>query len=248
MLSSGMPSHRLPRDSAPYIRLKEIIAARGLSVTDLALALGLSRAAVYRSLSKNSGLEHYWVPIARWLNISLDWLLAGKLGSAPVELIDMTAAAALSDTETITSGRIIGLVDQAPTEHWPIKKVESYVAARGRWGLRLTEAIPPMLNAGDVLVLDAPFDEHLGDSRSIVQDGDFVAVQGEDGTVTIGRVQKESKRGWYVITSLAAGGKTTVWTESDIHQMHCITGIEIRPRIESQETVDERANVQPDSK
>ena len=226
-----MPSHKLPRDPAPYDRLTELLKMRDHSVADLALAMGLGRAAVYRTLSKKSGLESYWVRIAEWLNISLEWLLAGKPGAAPTEFVDTSVMAAFSDTETITSGRIIGTISEKPNGLWPSPHMESYFAGRGRWGLRLEVAIAPLLNPGDVLVLDPPMEVHTGDSTGNINNGDFVAAQGKDGEITVGRVLLDSRRDWYVVTSLT--GKTTVWTQADIHKIYRITGVEFKPRIET---------------
>ena len=234
-----MPAQRIRRNHAPYIRLKELLAARELYVADLSLAVGLSRPAIYRSLSKHSGLEHYWMEIAEWLKISLDWLIAGKPSAAPIEFIDVTAAAAFSDTEVIISGRVIGSGGHKPTECWPIKTEKTYVASRGRWAVQMEDKICLELNAGVILALDIPMDEHLGDSRSIVSNGDLVVVQVKDGTVNVGKVQKESKRGWYVIT----GEKTTVLTDDDIHRMHIITSIDLIARVENAEKKqDEQSN------
>ena len=223
-----MPIHTLPRDPEPYRRLKAILEARNLTAADLATAIGLSRASIYRSLAKSSGLEPYWVTISRRLNVSLDWLLAGKASAAPVEFVDTSGQAALQDTETLSSGRIIGSLSTS-SEKWPESSNTAYSVARGRWGLRVVEPMTIQLKPGDVLVLETPFDEHLGDSRSMIESGDIAAIQGNDGSFSVGRVQKESKRGWFALTD--NDGKITIWTDGDIHQAHRVNGIEIAPRL-----------------
>lgn len=200
--------------------------ARGVTITMLAQYLGITRTAVYNSMSKTSGLEHYWVKIAAWQKLSLDWLLAGEASVAPVELIDATGSAAMKDTAPICNG-IVLTKDEGDTP------VECYSAVIGQRAGRTDDVLYVEVRPNDLFALDQPSDEHLNDSRHFVSDGDVVRIIGNDGSQVVGRVKIDTKRKWYVVTSWTKGcaEKTSVWTDSDIRRIDRVPALLFTPHI-----------------
>ena len=221
----NMARPRSKPEASIYQRLNQVLDLRGESVAALAEKIGVTKASVYRSLTKSSGLEHYWPDLAKWLDVSLDWLLIGRLGHAPAEFVRVDGQVAMGDSSVSLTGQVIGDVSSSPTPSWPGEGGLAFTFTTGRWVLRITEPIPPLLEVGDLLSLDVPVEECLGDARPDIFDGSLMAIQGQDRRCSIGFVTREAKHGWFVLTSLQSKTITSVWMDADILKIYCITAI-----------------------